>query len=221
MSMVFKDRVDAGGLLAGFLTHYANRSDVLVLGLARGGVPVACEVARTLRVPFDVFLVRKLGVPGHEELAMGAIADGPTRVINEDIVHELRIPIEAIERETRYETAELQRREHMYRDGEPPPSVSGLTVILVDDGLATGFSMRVAVSALRPRQPARIVVAVPVASPEGCEMLRAQADEVICARVPRPFGAVSMAYENFSQTTDEEVREFLARAHVSSREAVR
>jgi predicted phosphoribosyltransferase len=208
----FRDRHHAGLVLADKLAAYAGRSDLLVLALPRGGVPVAYEVAQALRAPLDVFLVRKLGVPGHEELAMGAVATGGVRVLNEDIVSALRIPDYAIEAVTAREQQELARREGAYRGDRPPPDVRGRTVILVDDGLATGATMHAAIAALRRQQPARIVVAVPTASPDICDALRAEVDEVVCAITPEPFQAVGFWYEDFSPTTDDEVRELLARA---------
>ena len=208
---VFRDRNEAGRLLAVQLAAYANRPDVLVLALPRGGVPVAYEVARALNAPLDVFLVRKLGVPGYEELAMGAVATGGVRVLNDQIVDGLRIPDYVIDAVAAQEQQELRRRERLYRGGRPPPDARGRTVILVDDGLATGATMHAAIKALRQQQPARIVVAVPTASPETCEALRAEVDEVICAMTPEPFHAVGLWYEDFSQTTDEEVHDLLAR----------
>jgi predicted phosphoribosyltransferase len=209
---LFRDRRAAGQLLATELAAYANRPDVLVLALPRGGVPVAYEVARTLNAPLDVFLVRKLGVPGHEELAMGAVATGDVRVLNEHIVRSLRIPDNVIDTVTAWEQQELVRREHLYRSDRPLPEVRGRTIILVDDGLATGATMHAAIKALRQQQPVRIVVAVPIASPETCDQLRGEVDEVICAITPDPFYAVGLWYEDFSPTTDEEVRELLARS---------
>lgn len=208
----FRDRTEAGRRLAERLTAYADRPDVLVLALPRGGVPVAYEVARALRAPLDVFLVRKLGVPGYEELAMGAVATGGVRVLNDQIVAGLRIPDDVIEAVTEAEQQELARRERVYRGDRPPPDVRHRTVILVDDGLATGATMQAAIKALRALPPARIVVAVPTGSPETCEQLKAQADDVICAITPEPFHAVGRWYEDFTQTTDEQVRELLARA---------
>ena len=208
----FRDRADAGRLLAERLSHYAGRDDVLVLGLPRGGVPVAAEVARALGASFDVFLVRKLGLPGQEELAMGAIASGGARVLNEELVETLGIPEALIDAVAAREEEELRRRERLYRGERPPPEVEGKTVILVDDGLATGSSMRAAVAALRRRRPARIVVAVPTAPVSTCEELRPEVDELVCARTPQPFYAVGIWYENFNQTTDEEVRRLLAEA---------
>jgi putative phosphoribosyl transferase len=210
--MRFHDRVEAGRELAERLQHYAHRRDVLVLGLPRGGVPVAFEVAQALDAPLDVFLVRKLGVPGHEELAMGAIASGGVRVLNPEVVAHLAIPAQAIEQVAVREQQEMERRERLYRDGRAPPAIEGRTVILVDDGLATGSTMRAGIAALRRLNPARIVAAVPVAAPEVCEQLSGEADEMVCARTPEPFYAVGLWYENFGQTSDDEVRELLARA---------
>jgi predicted phosphoribosyltransferase len=215
----FRDRQDAGRLLAEKLTAYAHRPDVLVLALPRGGVPVAYEVARALGAPLDVFVVRKLGVPGHEELAMGAVATGGVRVLNEDVVRGLRIPDRMIDAVTALEQQELARRERLYRGDRTPPDVRGRTVILVDDGLATGATMHAAIAALRQQEPARIVVAVPTAAPETCNVLRAEVDDVVCAITPEPFHAVGLWYEDFSQTTDEEVRELLARAAQPARAA--
>jgi erythromycin esterase-like protein/adenine/guanine phosphoribosyltransferase-like PRPP-binding protein len=208
----FRDRREAGRLLAAKLTAYANRPDVIVLALPRGGVPVAYEVARALRAPLDVFVVRKLGVPGYEELAMGAVATGDIRVLNDQIVRDLRIPDYVIDQVAAEGGEELARRERAYRGGRSPLEVRGRTVILVDDGLATGATMRAAVKALRQHEPARIIVAVPTASPDTCEELRAEVDEVVCAITPEPFYAVGYWYEDFTQTTDQEVRELLARA---------
>ena len=210
---VFRDRRDAGQQLAARLQHYASRSDVVVLALPRGGVPVAFEVAQQLHAPLDVFLVRKLGVPGHEELAMGAIASGGVRVLNQDVVEELNVSDEQIDHVTAHELRELQRREHAYRDDRPPPEMRGRIVIVIDDGLATGATMRAAVAALRARQPARLVVAVPTASADVCALLRAEVDEVICLITPHPFRAVGLWYETFDQTSDAEVRAMLAQAY--------
>src|SRR5436305_7598261 len=209
--MIYRDRIDAGKQLAARLTDYADRDDVLVLALPRGGVPVAYEVAQALRAPLDIFLVRKLGVPGHEELAMGAIATGGVRVLNDDVVDYLGIPGEVIDAVAADELRELERREHAYRGDRPEPDVRGKTIILVDDGLATGSTMRAAASALRRQDPARIVVAVPVSAPQTCNEYRMGVDEIICAITPEPFHAVGMWYADFSQTTDEEVRDLLAR----------
>jgi predicted phosphoribosyltransferase len=210
--MIYRDRTEAGKHLATRLTDYAGRPDVLVLALPRGGVPVAFEVARALRAPLDIFLVRKLGVPGHEELAMGAIATGGVRVLNEDVMSYLRIAGEVVDAVAADELRELERRERAYRGDAAAPDVRGKTVILVDDGLATGSTMRAAAAALRQQQPARIVVAVPVSSPQICDEYRMGVDEIVCAVTPEPFHAVGQWYEDFSQTTDEEVRGLLARA---------
>lgn len=209
---LFIDRADAGRALAEHLARYAGRPDVIVLALPRGGVPVGFEVAKALGAPLDVFIVRKLGLPGHEEYAMGAIASGGVRVLNEDAVRGLRIPQRTIEEATRRERRELERREREYRGDRPPPDVRDRTVILVDDGLATGTTMQAAVRALRQQHPARIVVAVPTGSAETCERIAEGADEVVCATTPEPFHAVGLWYEDFSQTSDEEVHELLARA---------
>jgi predicted phosphoribosyltransferase len=210
--MRFRDRSDAGRRLAAQLGEYAERDNVIVLALPRGGVPVGAEVARALGAPLDVFLVRKLGVPGHEELAMGAIASGGVRVLNQDVLDQLRIPARWVDAVAAQEGAELARREAAYRDGRPAPDVRGKTVILVDDGLATGASMKAAVAALRNLGPDRIVVAVPVGARETCEELGALADEVLCAETPDPFYAVGSWYADFGQTTDDEVRELLTEA---------
>jgi putative phosphoribosyl transferase len=211
--MLYRDRAEAGKYLTKKLgLRYANRDDVLVLALPRGGVPVAYEVAKELRAPLDVFLVRKLGVPGHEELAMGAIATGGVRVLNEDVVDYLKIPAEVIDAVARIEQQELERREREYRGDRPEPAVRGKTVILVDDGLATGSTMRAAAAALRLQEPARIVVAVPVSAPDTCNEYRMGVDEIVCAVTPELFLGVGNWYKDFSQTTDEEVRELLERS---------
>ena len=209
---MFRDRTDAGRRLAVGLRRYADRPDVIVLALPRGGVPVGYEVARALGAPLDVFVVRKLGVPGREELAMGAIASGGVQVLNEEIVGELGIPAAAVRRVAEAEGRELARRERLYRDDRPPPDLREKTVILVDDGLATGSTMRAAVAAVRRLGPARVVVGVPVGSPETCEVLAEEADEVVCPEQPDPFFAVGNWYRDFSQTTDEEVADLLARS---------
>ena len=214
--MKFRDRSDAGRELAARLSHYAGRADVLVLALPRGGVPVGFEVAEALGAPLDVFLVRKLGVPGHEELAMGAIASGGVRVINDRVVRPLGISDAVIERVEAEERRELERRESAYRGTRPPLDVRGKTVILVDDGLATGSTMRAAVVALQRLEPARIVVAVPVGAADTCAEFEKLADETVCVSEPEPFFGVGMWYRNFSPTTDDEVRELLGR-----REAIR
>src|SRR5258708_3672322 len=210
--MTYRDRTEAGRHLAAQLAHYANRDDVLVLALPRGGVPVAYEVAKALRAPLDIFLVRKLGVPGHEELAMGAIATGGVRVLNDDAVEYLGIPSRVIDSVAANELRELERREREYRGDRPEPDVRGKTVILGDDGLATGSTMRAAAAALRQQEPARIAVAVPVSAPQTCDEYRIGVDEIICAKTAEPFYGVGLWYEDFSQTTDEEVRELLERA---------
>jgi putative phosphoribosyl transferase len=211
MERTFSNRTEAGRLLAEKLVNYAGRTDVILLGLPRGGVPVAYEVAKRLRVPLDVFIVRKLGVPGFEELAVGAIASGGVRVLNEDVMRALPNADETIESVTAKETAELERREQSYRDGRPAPELRDRIVILVDDGLATGATMRAAVKALRQRGAAKIVVAVPVGPPDTCRELEEQADETICLCTPEFFQAVGQYYEDFSQTSDEDVRELLSR----------
>jgi len=212
METTFSNRAEAGRLLAEKLDQYAGRDDVIVLGLPRGGLPVAFEVAKRLRAPLDVFIVRKLGVPGFEELAAGAIASGGVRVLNEDVMRSIPNAEQVIESITAKETAELQRREQSYRDGRPAPELRDRIVILVDDGLATGATMHAAVKALRQRGAAKIVVAVPVGPPETCREFEDAADEVVCATAPEFFHAVGQFYEDFSQTSDEEVREILARA---------
>jgi predicted phosphoribosyltransferase len=194
------------------LTEYANRDDVLVLALPRGGVPVGFEVARTLSAPLDVFVVRKLGVPGREELAMGAIATGGVVILNGEVVEALRLPASVIEGVAERERQELERRERAYRDDRPAPDAQDRTVILVDDGLATGATMRAAATALRKQHPARILIAVPVAATVTCDELRAEVDAIVCAATPEPFLAVGIWYEDFSQTTDDEVRELLQQA---------
>src|SRR6202051_2677993 len=217
---LFRDRTDAGRILATQLAAYANRPEVLVLALPRGGVPVAYEVARALGAPLDVFVVRKLGVPGYEELAMGAVATGGVRVLNDQLVERLGIPEQMIDAVAARELQELARRERRYRGGRPPPDVRGRTVILVDDGLATGATMHAAIEALRQQKPTRIVVAVPTASPETCEEMKTKADDVICAITPEPFQAIGRWYQDFSQTTDEEVEALLSRRNVPNNSRV-
>jgi predicted phosphoribosyltransferase len=207
----FPNRIEAGRRLARELGPFRNREDVLVLALPRGGVPVGAEVAEALGAPLDVFLVRKLGVPGHEELAMGAIASGGVRILNEEVIGYLRLSRPAVEEVTAHERRELERRERRYRHGREPLDPAGKTVLLVDDGLATGSSMLAAVEALRKQKPARIVVAVPVAPPATVRKLAARADEVVCVATPEPFDAVGNFYDDFSQTTDEEVCALLLR----------
>lgn len=216
--MIFRDRTDAGKQLATKLLTYKDRSDVLVLALPRGGVPVAFEVAQALHVPLDIFLVRKLGVPRHEELAMGAISTGGVRVLNEDVVDYMRIPEHIIDAIAADELKELERRELAYRGNRPEPDVKGKTVILIDDGLATGSTIRAAAQALRQQQPARIIVAVPVSAALTCDEYRIGVDEIICAVTPEPFLGVGRWYRDFSQTTDAEVRDLLARARGEKRE---
>jgi len=211
MERTFPNRVEAGRQLAQKLEKYAGRDDVIVLGLPRGGVPVANEVAKHLRAPLDVFIVRKLGVPGFEELAAGAIASGGVRVLNEDVMRSIPHADQAIEIVTARETAELQRREQIYREDRAPRDLQDRIAILVDDGLATGATMRAAVKALRQREAAKIVVAVPVGPPDTCHEIEEQADETICLSMPEFFQAVGQYYDDFSQTTDEDVRELLAR----------
>ena len=216
MSATYKDRVEAGRELARLLGAYRDRKDVLVLGLPRGGVPVAYQVALALRAPLDVLLVRKLGVPGHEELAMGAVASDGTVAINTEVMEALAIPEATLRRVLRSEQAELTRRARVYRGQRPPPLVQDRTVIVVDDGLATGSTMQAALAALRQRQPGRLVVAVPIAAATTATALRSIADELICLRTPEPFYSVSQGYKDFSQTTDQEVRSLLNLAMTSS-----
>jgi predicted phosphoribosyltransferase len=219
----FTDRHHAGVVLAQHLRQSAGRNDVVVLGLPRGGVPVAYEVARALGAPLDVFLVRKLGYPGQPEVAMGAIASGGVRVLNDDLLDAFPVSPAAIEKISRNEQAELERRERVYRDGRPLMSLEQRIVVLVDDGLATGSTMRAAVLAVRRLHPARVVVAVPVGARETCLAMQAAADEVVCALTPDPFRAVGLWYEDFSETTDHDVRRLLAarRAEIAARDVRR
>ena len=210
--MRFKDRSDAGRQLGVLLHDYASRSDVVVLALPRGGVPVAFEVATALRAPLDVLVVRKLGVPGHPELAMGAIAAGGIEVLSHDLIRDLRIPRTLVQQVAALERVELERRDSAFGSGRRPPVLRDRTVILVDDGLATGSTMQAAILAVRQQAPSRIVVAVPVGARDTCERLRRFADEVICASTPEVFTAVGLWYEQFTQTTDEEVIRLLAAA---------
>lgn len=211
MPTAFRNRREAGRRLAQRLERYAGLADTIVLALPRGGVPVAYELARALRAPLDVFVVRKLGVPGQEELAMGAVASGGTCVLNKDVVRTLAIPGRVIATVAARELREVARRERAYRGDRPAPNVRGRTVILVDDGLATGATMRAAVAALRRLGPARIVVAVPVAAPNACAEFEQQADQFVCEITPEPFHAVGLWYQDFLPTTDDEVRDLLAR----------
>lgn len=215
----FRDRAEAGRLLARELQHYRGDPRLLVLALPRGGVPVGFELARSLDAPLDAFVVLKLGAPGQEELAIGAIASGGLRVINERVVREFGLDEEAIARAAAAAHPELERRERAYRGDRGPVQVEGRTVILVDDGLATGATMRAAALALRTRHPGRLVVAVPVAAQQTCDQVRQDVDEVVCALTPEPFVAVGAWYEDFSQTSDDEVRELLERANAERRQA--
>jgi predicted phosphoribosyltransferase len=208
----FRDRRDAGMILANNLAQYKDRPDVIVLALPRGGVPVAYEVARELNAPLDVFIVRKLGVPGHEELGMGAIATGGIRILHDGIIRELGIAQQTIDIVTMNEQKELARRETLYRGDHRPPEIEGRIVIVVDDGLATGSTMKAALAALRQQHPARLIVAVPTAPASTVEELRKIADEVVCPIMPEPFYAIGGSYANFSQTTDEEVQGLISRA---------
>ena len=213
LGKIFKDRTDAGAFLAKKLIEYQNRNDVVVLALPRGGVPVAYQVATALKAPLDVFVVRKLGVPYFEEYAMGAIASGGIRVLNEEVISSLNISVGLINEITAEELAELERRERLYRGTRPPLDISGQTVIIVDDGLATGSTMRAAVKALRKKGPEKIVVAVPVGARETCDSFEKEVDTVaVCAITPEPFKAVGLWYRDFSQTTDAEVQQLLRKA---------
>jgi putative phosphoribosyl transferase len=212
MRLLYPNRTAAAQELAAHLRPYAGRSDVLVVGLPRGGVPVACEVATVLRAPVDVLIVRKLGVPGQEELAMGAIASGGVRVLNPEVIEGLGISTEVLERVAEAEMREVRRRDQAYRGQRPAPSLADRCVILVDDGLATGATMRAAIAVVRQHKPARLVVAVPVAPPSTITVLRSEADEVVCPATPEPFFGISRWYEDFAQVTDEDVRALLAQA---------
>jgi len=216
MNAQFHDRRDAGRRLAAELRPYADRSDVIVLALPRGGVPVGFEIADALHVPLEVFVVRKLGLPGQEELAMGALASGGVRVLDDALIRALHVSDDDVQRVTRWEQAELERREHQYRGSRNFPDLHGKTVILVDDGLATGATMRAAVLAVRKEEPRAVVVAVPVAAAETCNAFRTIADDIVCAKTPEPFIAVGLWYEDFSQTTDDEVRDLLEHARHAS-----
>lgn len=207
--MLFKDRQDAGKKLAEKLKAYKGQQDIIVLALPRGGIPVGFEIAKSLEVPLDIFIVRKLGVPGHEELAMGAIADGGIIVLNEEIIQQLGITQVLIDRITQDESKEVARRESLYRRGRPAYKLGGKTIIVVDDGLATGASMRAALIAVKEKKPRKIIAAVPVGAAETCKSLRTYVDELVCLLVPPSFGAVGSWYEDFSQTTDAEVESLL------------
>jgi len=208
----FENRREAGRILAHHLLKYKNQPEVLVLGLPRGGVPVACEVARELNARFDVFVVRKLGVLGHEELGMGAIATGGVRILHDAIIRELSLSAQTIDLVSKRERQELERREKLYRGDRPAPVIENRTVIIVDDGLATGSTMKAAVQAVRQQNPARLIVAVPTAPVETCEELRRIADELVCVLTPEPFFSVGGSYQDFSQMTDDEVRDLIVRA---------
>jgi len=208
----YPDRTAAGQTLAEQLGHYKGTRDLLVLGLPRGGVPVAYEVARVLDAPLDVFVVRKIGVPGHEELAMGALASGGIRVLNDDVVRQLAPTESLLEDLTYEEQQEVEQREQRYRGESTPPTISGRTIILIDDGLATGATMRAACAAVRQQQPVRLVVAVPVAAPQVCDDMQQEADEVVCALTPPTLGGIGGWYADFRQTTDDEVRQLLGQA---------
>lgn len=214
------DRREAGRALARELSRFAGREDTIVLGLPRGGVVVAFEVAQALRLPLDIYLVRKLGAPGQEELAVGAIASGGARVLNEDVVHALRLEAGQIESIATREKARLEERERLYRGHTHPLALTGKQVIIVDDGLATGASMRIAVRSLRDQAPTRIIVAVPVAPAETCTALAREADEVVCALTPTPFYSIGSWYEDFAQTSDEEVIALLEEARAAKRAVV-
>jgi putative phosphoribosyl transferase len=212
MSTLFHDRTEAGQVLADLLREYAGRKDVLILALPRGGVPVAFEVAQALDAPLDIFVVRKLGLPSNEELAMGALASGNIRVLNDEVVQSFGISERTIEAVAEKEQVELERRERLYRGDSDLPSIRGKTVLLVDDGVATGSTMRAAVAAIRGQHPAQIIVAVPVAPPSTCDTLRTEADQVVCVATPEPFYAVGQWYRVFDQTTDRQVRELYERS---------
>lgn len=218
--LVFNNRVHAGQMLAEALMKHANREDVIVLGLPRGGVPVAYEVASKLNAPLDVLVVRKLGVPGYEELAMGAIASGGVQVVDHDMMRALGIPRAALEAEAAAQLKELHRREMAYRGHTGSPEVAGRTVILIDDGIATGSTIRAAVLALRQQHPKEIIIAVPVAAPDSCAALNPLVDDLVVLTMPEDFGGVSRWYEDFSQTTDDEVRQVLAQAACHETQAV-
>lgn len=209
----FTDRQEAGAILAKYLKDYTNQSNVIILALPRGGVPVAYEISIALAIPLDIFIVRKLGVPGHEELAMGAIASGGTVIFNEPLVNQLKLEQSSIDTVLKVEQNELLRRELLYRGDRPFPKLFGKTIILVDDGIATGATMFAAIKALRKHKPASIVIAVPVAARETCEEMNSLVDKIICPLQPINFYAVGLWYENFSQTSDQEVIELLEKSN--------
>lgn len=215
--MYFHDRIDAGRQLAKALAHYRNQPNVILLALPRGGVPVAYEISQELNLPLDLILVRKLGLPGHEELAMGAIANGNIQVLNDDVVQGLQIPESVIAKVARAEHAELERRNKAYRQGNPPPKIAGKTVILVDDGCATGSNMQAAIQAAYKQHAGHVVVAVPVASDSAYAALQELADDVVCLDIPEPFYGVGAFYRNFSQTSDSEVKTLLKKAEKHER----
>ncbi|MBK8026961.1 MAG: phosphoribosyltransferase [Chloroflexi bacterium] len=210
--MILQDRTEGGKLLAEHLAGYRNQRDVLILALPRGGVPVAWEVTQHLHAPLDIFLVRKLGAPGHGELAIGAVATGGVRVLNNWLISMLGVTDAELEAITDRELAELERRQRLYRGDRPLPEIGGRTILLIDDGLATGATMRAAVLAIQQKEPARLVVGVPIASSESCDAFRDEVDQVICAVTPEPFHAVGLWYRNFEQVSDEEVQDLLARS---------
>ena len=210
------DRYDAGIILAQHLKEYANQSNVITLGLPRGGVPIAYEIATALSIPLDIFIVRKLGVPGHEELAMGAIASGGTVIFNEELMHQLNVEQAAIDRVLKLEQKELARREILYRGNRPLPKLLDKTIILVDDGIATGATMLAAVTALRKHNPAAIIIAVPVAARSTCEEMKTLVDKIVCPLMPIDFYAVGLWYKNFPQTSDNEVIELLEKSNTTS-----
>jgi putative phosphoribosyl transferase len=212
MKKLFRDRIEAGRLLAGMLGRYADCAGVLILALPRGGVPVGFEVAKSLNAPLDIFVVRKLGLPGDEELAMGAIASGNVRVLNDEVIRSFGVSNSVVDAVAEKEEIELKRRERLYRGNTPAPNAAGKTILLVDDGIATGSTMRAAVAALRRQSPSRVIVAVPVAPPATCKELQAEADEVVSVIAPENFYAVGQWYEVFDQTTDRQVRELYERS---------
>jgi putative phosphoribosyl transferase len=216
----FRDRTDAGQQLATKLLAYANRADVIAVALPRGGVPVAAEVTQALNIPLEICLVRKLGTPSHKELAMGAIASGGVRMLNYDILNKLNIPGDTVDEVAAHELRELQRRNHVYRGDRPPLDVSDQIILLIDDGIATGSTMRAAIAILKAQHPARIVIAVPVAPPETCQAMLKEVDEVVCVFQPDPLYSIGLWYENFAQITDPEVCHLLQSLGVGSNSAI-